>query len=287
VLFQPCKSLNRFIEIISVSGGIITMPTSDLPAINYIEPYTALANFYQTAGFSHYSAELAPRLLDLAFELEWTGRSLYDMACGTGDLANWFSEHGFRVLGVDHCAPMTRTASAYADSRGLSAEFVTSDIRTHEAASKVELVTCLGGSLNYIPTLRDLEAVFRQASSALMAGKLFIFDLFTIQGLSRSHDSANVVYDDGSNLTILQREFFSFESLLLNRIYTIWATDRGHLRRADESHILRGYPLAAINSTLAKAGFTLLRTLTPNLVTIDPQTTPTSASQLIFVGVKN
>src|SRR4051812_26065648 len=116
-----------------------------MPNINRLDPFTALSDVYQSAGFSAYSAELAPRLLDLAFEMEWTGRSLYDMACGTGDAANWFSEHGFRVLGTDSSPHMLRHAKANADARNLSPNYVTGDIRTYETGSQFEIVTCLGG----------------------------------------------------------------------------------------------------------------------------------------------
>src|SRR5260221_2715178 len=117
-----------------------------MASINHLEPYTALADVYQAAGFADASAALAPRLLDLAFELEWTGRSLLDLACGTVDLACWYSEHGFLVMGVDSSQDMLRFGAARAESAGGSAEFVAGDIRTVEAENQDGSVTWVGPS---------------------------------------------------------------------------------------------------------------------------------------------
>src|SRR5258708_22619276 len=101
-------------------------PTSEdmMPSVKRVEAYSALADVYQAAGLADYSASLAARILNLAFEMEWTGRSLLDLACGTGDLAYWFSEQSFRVTGVDSSRAMLRIATARANENNLSADFV-------------------------------------------------------------------------------------------------------------------------------------------------------------------
>src|SRR5579859_7145092 len=234
-----------------------------MPSINRVEPYSALADVYQAAGLADYSAALAPRLLNLAFEMEWTGRSLLDLACGTGELACWFSEQGFRVTGVDISPLMLRPATARAQEGGLSADFVAADMRAYRPDSHVELVTCLGGSLNYVPKLSDLEAVFRLAHAALGKDKLFVFDVFTIQGLANYQDTERVAFDNGSDILILEQDAFNYETLLLTRRYTILRYgDRSGWQRAEEVHTLRGYPLQAIVSTLVKAGLKVVRTMT-------------------------
>src|ERR1700674_3352530 len=166
-----------------------------MPSINRVDPYTALSEVYQAAGFAEYSAQLAQRLLDMAFNLEWTGRSLLDLACGTGDACMWFASRSFRVTGVDSSAAMLRVGTAQAEDRGVTVDFTLGDMRSVDTGNHYEMITCLGGSLNYVPALRDLEQVFRQAHAALLPGKLFIFDIFTIQGLAQRHDSDRVVFD--------------------------------------------------------------------------------------------
>src|SRR5215831_9540381 len=207
-----------------------------MPAINRVEPYTALADVYQAAGFANYSAELAPHLLEIAFKLEWTGRSLLDLACGTGDAANWFGEHSFRVTGVDSSEAMLKHATARAAEPNVDAQFITADLRTFKPDFKYEIVLCLGGSLNYIPTLRDLENLFRTVQNALEPGKLFVFDLRTIQGLARQHNVDRVVYDNGENILIATRDIFNYETLQLTTQYIILTySDEAGWQRAEES----------------------------------------------------
>ncbi len=249
--------------------------------INQREPYAALADAYQIAGYAAYSLALSPRLLQRAFDLEWTGRSLLDLACGTGDAACWFAEHGFRTIGVDISEPMLRFGVARSDEQGLNVNFVPADIRTFKSELKVEMALCLGGSLNYIPTLRDLESVLRQVSGAVLPGKLFFFDLRTIRGLAEAGRSDQVVFDNGEDTLIVARNAFNYESLLLTTQYTILRyMDNSGWYRAEETHSLRGYPIQAVVSLLTKTGFKLLQTLTTDLEPVDHR----PDDQLVFVA---
>jgi SAM-dependent methyltransferase len=255
-----------------------------MPSINHLEPYTALADVYEGAGFAEYSANLAPRLLDLGYKLEWIGRSLYDMACGTGETAQWFAERGFRVLGVDSSPQMIRIAQSRAESGGMAMDYVVGDIRSHAAGSQFELVTCLGGSINYIPTVRDLESVFQQAYAATAPGKWFVFDLFTIQGLTRYNDIDRVVVDNGNDIYIATRDSFNYETLSLSRQYTIMRyTERSGWQRAEEIHALRGYPMQAIAKELNKTGFKVLHMLTTDFENAE---TRRNVDQVLFIAAR-
>jgi SAM-dependent methyltransferase len=253
-----------------------------MPSINRAEPYTALSDVYQVAGFADYALAIAPRLQELAFDLDWVGRTLYDMACGTGDIACWFSSHGFRSVGTDISSAMLRFGTAQANDIGVDATFVNADIRTYKPDTQVEMVTCLGGSLNYIATLRDLESVFRQAQAALAPGKLFYFDLRTIQGLAEDDEVERVVFDNGEDVLIVSRSVFNYETLQLIIQYTIlrYAEPDGW-QRFEETHTLRGYPVQAVTQLLGKTGFQLLQTLTPDM---EPAENRRDTRQHIFVA---
>ncbi len=252
-----------------------------MTSVNRLEPFTALSDAYQMAGLADYSLALAPRLLQMAFDLEWSGRSLLELGCGTGDAACWFAEHGFRTVGVDTSAAMLRFGTASAKAGGLNVNFVCADMRTFKPELKVEMVTALGGSLNYIPTLRDLESVFRQVHESLTPGKLFFFDLHTIKGLAGAGNSDQVVFDNGEDMLIVARQSFSYETLLRTTQYTIlrYVDDTGW-QRAEETHNVRGYPVQAVVSLLGKTGFKLLQTLTTNFEPAEGR----DAEQLLFVA---
>src|SRR5215468_169454 len=124
------------------------------PGIARLDPFAALADVYQIAGMAEYSKSLAPRLLDLAFEMDWTGRTLLELGCGTGDAACWFSERSFRVIALDTSAAMLRRGEMTAQASGLNVEFTQGDMRTFQTTTRFEMITCLGGVLNYLSTLR-------------------------------------------------------------------------------------------------------------------------------------
>jgi SAM-dependent methyltransferase len=260
------------------------VPTSMLP-INRVEPFTALADVYRRAGFATYSEALAPRLIDIAFDFDWTGRTLLDLACGTGDATCWFAEHGFRTVGVDLSGAMLRAAmQRAAQTSGIEAQFVTGDIRSFKPETQYEMVTCLGGSLNYLPALRDVEILFRVAHAALHPGKLFYFDLRTVRGLA--HESGDrIAFDNGADVLIVNRNSFNYESLTLTSLYTImrYASSVQGWQRAEETHHLRGYPIQAITKLIGQTGFKLRRTLTSSL---EPADDNPDADLLVFVATR-
>jgi SAM-dependent methyltransferase len=257
-----------------------------MPAIARLDPYTALADVYQAAGLAAYSENLVPRLIDIAYQLEWSGRTALDLACGTGDAAMWLAMHNFRVWGVDLSPAMIRHASERAEKLGIDATFIQADMRAFHPERQYDLVTCLGGSLNYISTLRDIEAIFQTVRNTLLPGKLFIFDLHTIRGMAEDaqHYPERITFDNGENIFIATRNTFSYESLLLTTQYTIMAYDgKAGWQRAEEIHSLRGYPIQAVTRLLGQMGLKVRRILSPSLEATDDSST---ADMLIFVAMR-
>lgn len=248
-----------------------------------VEPYGALAGVYQSAGFAAYSLKIAPVMINLAFEIDWTGSTLLDLACGTGDMACWFAGRGLRVKGMDLSAPMLVQARRIAAEGGMNAEFEVGDMRTFASPVQFDMVTCVGSSINYASTLKELERVFRVAHAALAPGKLFMFDLRTILGLSKAAESVRVVSDTPTHL-IVSRNHISYETLTLTTHYTILeSSGNQNWTRAEEVHLLRGYPVQAVTRMLEQIGFKLVRSLTPEFELAErvPE-----AEQIIFAAQK-
>jgi SAM-dependent methyltransferase len=238
--------------------------------IRRAEAYQALATVYQAAGLADYSLNLAPRLLELAFDLEWTGRTLCDLGCGTGDLARWYGGRSFRVFGLDQSAAMLAVAGDGLDTTQMDAEFIRTDITADRPQHRADLVTCLGQVLNYATSLRELETALAFGAASTEPGKLFIFDLLTIGGLART-PAAQVVADNGLDHLIVTRNMFSYETLTLTTRYSILnGTNDGDWVRSEEVHTLRGYPVAAVNRILEKYGLRTLHVLTAEMQPVEP-----------------
>ncbi len=261
-------------------------PPYEVPA------YSALAEVYNQAGLAEYARQSVTRYLNFALSLDWAGRRVLDVGCGTG-VSTWIlAEQGFYVAGIDNSAPMLAQAqqpSADHTDSNLAVDaptFVQGDMRQFESPiGLVDLALAIGGVMNAISSLRELEHTFAQINKAMEAGKLFIFDMRTIRGLaSNLGDCDTVTHDDQHNLTLIIRNRFSYETLSNTRHYMIWRLQGLKWDRADEIHIERGYPTQAVVAMLQRTGFEVVTTLSPDMGAFDTQEDP--YGRVIFVAQK-
>lgn len=119
--------------------------------------------------------------------------NIFDLCCGSGQLANRMSAEGYRVSGLDGSAPLLR----YARENAPKVEFMTGDARTFTIIDKFEGVICAYDSLNHIPDLVTLGNVFNNVYSALKKGGVFVFDINVDEGFkARWRGSASVIEKD-------------------------------------------------------------------------------------------
>jgi SAM-dependent methyltransferase len=228
-----------------------------------VTPYNRLAQVYDRAGYADYGLNMLPRCLNHLFAVvNWAGRHVLDLGCGTGQSAIWLAEQGYRAVGIDASESMLTQARANiaAHSESLSfapPELYHMDMRSLESpVGRMDLVVSLGGVINALHSLRDVETTLRQVHAVLEPGKPFLFDLRTVQGLAnleRTGQSDN--FDNLADLTITVQDRFSFETLSNLRNYTIWQRQANGWQRSDEIHAERGYPLTAVVALLDRAGF--------------------------------
>jgi SAM-dependent methyltransferase len=255
-----------------------------------VPPYSALAEIYDQATFSAYAQQAIPRYIALAQSLDWAGRRVIDVGCGTGVTSWWLVQNGLRVTGVDNSPYMLAQARNQANDQGelhLDApEFVEMDIRQLTSPmGLVDLVVAVGGVLNAIQSLRELETAFSHVNQVLAAGRMFIFDMRTIRGLAVDLGARDVVYfDNGTDLNVTVRNSFSFETLSTTRHYIVWRRKNDLWQRQDETHTERGYPTQGIVAMLQRTGFDVTAILNPDMTAFDGEEDP--FGQAVFVAVK-
>jgi SAM-dependent methyltransferase len=138
--------------------------------------YDAFAPHYDefTSGSDY--ARWTDHVLEHARAHGLTGRTLLDLACGTGNSFLPFMNRGFEVVGVDASGAMLAEAACKAPH----ARLVLSDLRELPLLGRFDLVTCFDDSLNYLPAEPDLRAAFRSIAANLAACGLTVFDLNTL-----------------------------------------------------------------------------------------------------------
>jgi SAM-dependent methyltransferase len=107
----------------------------------------------------------------------FAGRTLLDVACGTGNSFLPFLSRGFDVVGCDSSSPMLAEAARKAPC----ARLVVADMRELPMLGRFDLVTCFDDSLNYLESEPQLAAAFRSIGANLAAGGLALFDLNTLR----------------------------------------------------------------------------------------------------------
>jgi predicted TPR repeat methyltransferase len=261
-----------------------------------VPPYSALAEVYDHAGFSDYARQSIPRYISYAQSIDWAGRRVLDLGCGTGVTTWYVAQQGYRVIGIDSSASMLAHAQVRGQMQSEEAQtgslvfdapsFVQMDIRQLESPmGAVDMVLAVGGVLNAIQSLRELEGTFTLVNKALDEGKLFIFDIRTIRGLAVELGNADTIYYDNSfNLSIIARSQFSFETLSNTHHYMIFQQQGMAWQRQDEIHVERGYPTQGVAAILERTGFEVRGVLTPDIEPFDAQADP--HGRVVFVAQK-
>lgn len=139
------------------------------------------------AHWGHFANRAAPQIETYYSQCNsgQGGKDVLDLCCGTGQLALYFLQKGYRVTGIDlsqhmldrarqHCKPYVKAGTA---------EFVLANVSDFHIDHKVGLAVATYDSLNHLPDLASLARCLQCVRRALVRDALFIFDLNTRLGL--------------------------------------------------------------------------------------------------------
>lgn len=204
------------------------------------------------AAFSH---QVAPFLINFcaSTEIGKKNKTVLDVCCGAGHLANHFLEKGYRVIGLDLSEHMLHYANENAREfvKSGQARFVLGDAAEFSLPERFGLVVSTYDSLNHLKDESSLLGCFRSVHA--VCDGYFIFDLNTRKGLKRWN---NVIVDDSENMLIITRGIYDGEG---NRAITrftgfVSLADRSY-QRFDETVYNTVFELERVKSLLLKVGF--------------------------------
>ncbi len=139
--------------------------------------------------WTHFASTVAPRIRTFyeATALGRQCRKLLDLACGTGQLALYFLQEGYEVVGLDLSPSMLvharENAAPYLQAGQV--RFLEADAAEFSLDTHVGLVVSTFDALNHLPDMDALEGCFESTFEALLPEGWFIFDLNTPFGLQR------------------------------------------------------------------------------------------------------
>lgn len=219
--------------------------------------YERYAEIYDLSGQISFSLRMIPYLQQILEEHSLAGRTMLDLACGTGTVALAFASQGWRVYGVDASATMLAEARRKAAETDLPLLLSQQDMRSFTLPEPVDLVTCLFDSLNYLQVVEDLQQTFARVAAHLKPGGLFICDMNTIWALAEIWDN-NTYFSESDDLAIVMESEYSPEAEMA-AVRVVAFRRRGELyERIEETHVERAYPEGTVTAALARAGLQVL-----------------------------
>jgi 2-polyprenyl-3-methyl-5-hydroxy-6-metoxy-1,4-benzoquinol methylase len=246
--------------------------------------YTHIAPIYDTVGMADFAEGMTPRLIVFAQSNDWLGRRILDLGSGTGASVRWLANRGYNTTAIDSSPDMIEVGRRSVNSAGLGLTWRQGDIRKLESMStQMDMVLALD-VINELQSLRDLEAVFGSAMRVLEPGKLFIFDLHTIEGLA-SRSNTRYIHDD-DKLAVVATDQFDYERQINTCRLDIFRHDEesGSWVRQHGLLTRRGFPVQAVAALLQRTGFAIMALFNTNFEPIDPVNT--RAPRVIFVARK-
>ncbi len=198
-----------------------------------------------------------------------SARSLLEIGCGTGKLANELVEKGFILHGLDLSQAMLEKAEAR--KRGLPDQlarrlsFSHADIRSFKLAPSFDAVIAIFHVMSYQQTNDDISASFSSASAHLNPGGLFLFDFWYGPAVLRQRPEIRIkrVEDDSVRLIRIAEPSFRANENIVEVRYQILAIDKVTTQTTEiyETHAMRYLFLPEVATHLENSGFELVEAL--------------------------
>ena len=103
----------------------------------------------------------------------WSGKTVLDLGCGGGFMAEAMASRGARVIGVDPAEAAVDIARKHAERAGLSIDYrVGTGERLPVDSQSLDCVVCV----DVLEHVSDVEAVLGEVARVLKPGGLFLFD---------------------------------------------------------------------------------------------------------------
>ena len=184
------------------------------------------------------------------------GKTVLDLACGTGSLTRVLAERGYEMIGVDISPEMlAEAADKNQDVDGIAPLFLCQPMEKLDLYGTIDACVCCLDSVNYVTDPKKLKKAFERVHLFLMPGGLFIFDVnspYKLEGLD-----GQVFLDETEDAYCVWRAEFSKRSRICSYFMDIFRLDEesGQWDRGEELHEERSYTVDELTGFLKQAGF--------------------------------
>ena len=187
-------------------------------------------------------------------------KTIFDIGCGTGTHARYFSEKGYSVTGIDFSEKMIEEAK----KRNIpNAEFLVKNIVDEFHLNKqVNVVTCLFHVLSYQNENRQVIQLMNNVAEHLTEDGIFIFDFWYTPAVLTERPSVKIkrFEDKDVKITRIAEPVLKINENIVDVNYELFVKEKttGELATIKEVHPMRYFSLPEVEQYLAFAGLKLL-----------------------------
>lgn len=181
------------------------------------------------------------------------GKSVLDLACGTGTLCKLLSEKGYNVTGIDLSDDMLCVAS----SKGIqNASFVKADISSFVLPQKVDYCVCSLDSINHLKDIDEVQKCFDCVNESLNYNGVFVFDVNTVYKHKNVLADNTFVFDEEDFFLSWDNEYLGDNTVRILLDFFIF--NGSNYDRYSEDFCEKAYEIDDLKNTLIKCNFEIL-----------------------------
>lgn len=246
------------------------------------ESYDTLAAAYDTLTADYDYERWLAAIDELSRRHGSGGRSVLDVACGTGKSFLPLLERGYAVTGADLSPQMLREAARKAP--GVALHLL--DMRDLSELGSFDLVTCLDDALNNLLTEDALVATLQGFRRNLAPDGVAVWDVNTLTAYRGAFRESHLVHGEGLFLAWEGRATTIDAGEAAEATIHIFSLDAGGAwHRSASSHRQRHWPAARIAAAAAEAGLEIVVRLGQRPgVELDPECDEAQHTKALYVA---
>lgn len=181
------------------------------------------------------------------------GKTVLDLACGTGSVSQHLSKEGYDIIGLDLSEEMLTVAA----SKGIpNLQLIRGDMTDFMLFEKVNYCVCSLDAINHLTDYNDVLRCFQCVSDALTDGGVFVFDVNTPYKHRQVLFNNTFVFDEDDFFLSWDNEYKDNDVI---DIYLDFFVFNGkNYDRFSENITERAYSIDSLKQGLVYCGFEIL-----------------------------
>ena len=187
------------------------------------------------------------------------GKTVLDLACGTGSLTRELAQRGYEMIGVDRSPEMlSEAAEKNRDAGEVPPIFLCQSMDKLDLYGTIDACVCCLDSVNYITRPQRLRRAFAQVYRNLKPGGLFLFDAKTPLALEEA-DGQTYLDEDESLMCVWRADYEPRRRICGYGIDLFTLRPDGAWNRESEYHEEYAYTPQELTDFLTQAGFSSIK----------------------------